>query len=206
MAFENYLLFLAVSLLPAISPGPGMLLALTNALRFGSRATVYSALGNSLGLILLGFAVAFGLAAVFAVSVLAFTIIKILGAAYLIYLGVKLWRDGKSLSLPGTDEVCFSPGRLFRQAFLVSITNPKALILIAALIPPFVDHTEKILPQVTVMSLSYAIICFVCHQLLAQAGGKIRVLLSSAKRMKAVQRVLGTTFIGFGLALSAASR
>jgi threonine/homoserine/homoserine lactone efflux protein len=206
MAFENFLLFVTVSLLPALSPGPGMLLALSNALRFGPRATFYSALGNSLGLLVLGFAVAFGLAAIFAISAVAFTVIKILGAAYLVYLGVKLWRDGKSLSLPGADQVQFDPGRLFRQAFLVSITNPKAMVLLAALIPPFVDHTQTIMPQVTVMSVSYAIICFANHLLLAQAGGRIRVLLSSARRMKAVQRILGSMFIGFGLALTAASR
>ncbi|MBX2805348.1 MAG: LysE family translocator [Hyphomicrobiales bacterium] len=199
-------MFLTVSLLPALSPGPGMLLALSNSLRYGPKATLYSAIGNSLGLLLLGFAVAFGLAAILAISALAFTILKVLGAAYLVYLGVKLWRDGKSLSLADTDQGRFNPHWLLQQGFLVSITNPKAIILLAALIPPFVDHTQAILPQVTVMSVSYAITCFIIHLLLAQAGGRIRVLLSSAWRRKAVQRGLGSMFIGFGLALTAANR
>jgi threonine/homoserine/homoserine lactone efflux protein len=206
MIIESFLLFIAVSILPALSPGPGMLLALSNSLRYGARATFYSALGNSLGLMLMGFAVAFGLAAIFAISAMAFTVIKVIGAAYLVYLGIKLWRDGKALSLPGQDQAPLRPGRLFRQAFLVSITNPKAMVLLAALIPPFVDHSKPILMQVAAMSVTYAIMCFGNHLLLAQAGGRIRFLLSSEKRMKAVQRVLGSLFIGFGAALSAASR
>lgn len=206
MTLETLFLFMAVAILPALSPGPGMLLALSNALRYGSSATFYSAIGNSLGLLAMGFAVAFGLAAVFAVSALAFTIIKFAGAAYLIYLGIKLWRDGKALSLPGEDSALIRPWRLFRQAFVVSITNPKALVLLAALLPPFVDNAQPVLPQVTILSVTYALMCFVNHLLLAQAGGRIRLLISSERRMKAIQRALGSLFIGFGAALTSATR
>ena len=99
-----------------------------------------------------------------------------------------------------------SRARLFRQAFFVSVTNPKALVLIAALIPPFVDRTQPMIPQVAIMSVSYAGICFANHLILAKAGGKLRRFLSSEKRMTAVRRVLGSMFIGFGAALAAASR
>lgn len=206
MVVESFLLFLVVAILPALSPGPGMLLALSNSLRHGPRATFYSALGNSLGLMLMGFAVAFGLAAVFAISAMAFTIVKITGGAYLVYLGIKLWRDGTALPLGGQDQTPLRPAKLFWQALLISITNPKAILLLAALIPPFVDHTEPIMMQVAVMSATYALICFGNHLLLAQAGGRIRLLLASRKRMKAVQRVLGSMFVGFGAALAVASR
>lgn len=206
MLINTWLLFIAVSILPAISPGPAVLLAISNALRYGAHATVYSALGNALGLLLLGFAVAFGLAALLAVSALAFTILKFAGAAYLAYLGVKLWRDGGSLSLPAAKAPAMGRGKLFRQALLVSLTNPKALVILAALIPPFVDHSHAVLPQVAVMSATYAALCFANHLLLAFAGGKARRFLASEKRMRAVRRVLGAMFIGFGAALATASR
>jgi homoserine/homoserine lactone efflux protein len=207
MLMKTWLLFIAVSILPVISPGPGMLLAISNALRYGPQATLYSALGNTLGLTLLGFAVAFGLSAIIAVSAMAFTVVKIIGAAYLFYLGVKLWRDRDAIPLATLNPPPpISRGRLFRQAFFLAITNPKALVLIAALIPPFVDRSQPMFAQVTILSLTYAALCFVNHLTLAFAGSKLRRFLSSERSMTTVRRVLGTMFIGFGAALAAASR
>jgi threonine/homoserine/homoserine lactone efflux protein len=206
MSVNIFLIFVAVSILPAISPGPGMLLAISNALRYGPQATFYSAIGNSLGLMILGLVVAFGLAAILEMSALTFTIVKIIGALYLAYLGIKLWRDGDAIALPGEAVPLTSKARLFRQAFFVSITNPKALVLIAALIPPFVNRSEPLLPQAVIMSVTYAGLCFLNHLVLAFAGGKVRRFLSSEKRIVAVRRVLGSMFIGFGAALAAASR
>lgn len=206
MLFKTWLLFMAVAILPAISPGPGMLLAISNSLRFGPQATFYSALGNSLGLVALGLFVAFGLAAILEVSAAAFTILKIVGALYLAYIGIKLWRDGKAISLPGEIVPVLSRAKLFRQAFFLAITNPKALVLIAALFPPFIDRTQALLPQAAIMSVSYAALCFANHLVLAFAGGKIRRFLSSERRVVAVRRTLGALFVGFGAALATASR
>ncbi len=206
MHMNTWLLFVAVSIVPVISPGPAVLLAISNSLRYGGRATVYSALGNALGLTILGFAVAFGLAALLKVSALAFTALKIVGALYLVYLGVKLWRDGKTIALPSQTVPVMDRGKLFAQALLVSLTNPKALVILAALIPPFVDRTQPLVPQIAVLATTYAVMCFLNHLALALASGKVRRLLSSEGRMRAVRRVLGTMFIGFGAALAAASR
>jgi threonine/homoserine/homoserine lactone efflux protein len=206
MLINTWLLFMAVAILPVLSPGPGMLLAISNALRFGPQATFYSALGNSIGLTALGLFIAFGLAAILEISAVAFTILKIVGAAYLVYLGIKLWRDGKAISLPGDIEPVMSRAKLFRQAFFLAITNPKALVLMAALFPPFIDHTKPLLAQAVILSVTYAVMCFANHLMLAMAGGRIRRFLSSERRIVAVRRVLGTMFIGFGAALAGASR
>jgi homoserine/homoserine lactone efflux protein len=144
--------------------------------------------------------------AILAISAVAFTIIKIIGAIYLAYLGVKLWRDGSAFALPGSEAPAVSRARLFRQALFVSLTNPKALVLIAALIPPFVDHVQPVMPQVTVLSLTCALMCLSNHMFLAFAGGRIRRFLSTEKRIVAVRRVIGSVFIGFGAALAAATR
>jgi homoserine/homoserine lactone efflux protein len=206
MPFSTWLLFVAISLVPVISPGPGMLLAISNSLRYGAGATFYSALGNAIGLTILGLGVAFGLAALLEVSALAFTVVKIVGAIYLAYLGIKLWRDGNAISLASHSAPILGRRTLFAQALLVSLTNPKALVLLAVLIPPFIDRAQPLLPQAVAMAATYAGLCFLNHLMLAFASGKMRRFLSSQKRMLAVRRVLGTMFIGFGAALAAASR
>lgn len=205
MHFETWLLFVAVSLLPVISPGPAILLAISNTLRYGSKSVLYSALGNALGLTLLGFAVAFGLAAIMQASAIAFTIVKFIGAAYLCYLGIKLWREGKAFNfaIDGSHGQR-SAGKFFREAFLVSITNPKALVILAALIPPFVNKGEPVIPQVAVMSMTYAGMCFLNHLGIAFAGARVRRFLSSERRVRYMRRTLGMLFIGFGAALAAA--
>lgn len=207
MELKTWLIFMAVSIFPVISPGPAILLAVSNALRFGPRATLYSATGNMLGLICVGFAVAFGLAAIMAASATAFAIVKFVGAIYLIYLGVKLWRDtGAFVPQTGAAPLAKTPAKLFGEAFFISITNPKAIIILAALIPPFVDASKAAFPQVAIMSATYAGMCFLNHLALAFAGGWMRRMFASERRMRNLRRTLGAMFIGFGAALATASR
>jgi homoserine/homoserine lactone efflux protein len=207
MAFQTWALFVAVSILPALSPGPAILLAISNSIRFGSSATIYSAMGNTLGLTILGFAVGFGLAALMAASAGAFTVVKFVGAAYLLYLGTKLWLSGKALDFsPGTTAIPKPPKKLFIEALLLALTNPKGLVLLAALIPPFVNHNLPVFPQVAIYSITFAVMCFFNHIFLAFAASRVRRFLSSEKRVVAVRRALGTLFIGFGAALALSSR
>lgn len=207
MTFETWLLFLAVAVLPALSPGPAVLLAISNSIRFGPSATIYSAMGNSLGLTLLGLAVASGLAALMAASAYAFTIVKIIGAIYLCYLGVKLWKSGKALDFGSAYAGPLkSRKKLFFEALLLALTNPKGLVLVAALLPPFVNHELPVFPQAAVLSMTFAALCFGNHLFLAFAGAKVRRFLSSERRVLAVRRALGGLFIGFGAALAFSSR
>ncbi len=207
MELKTWFIFLAISILPVISPGPAILLAVSNALRFGPRATLYSATGNMFGLIFVGFAVAFGLAAIMAASAVAFTALKFAGAIYLIYLGVKLWRDKQAfVPLTGPAPLVKTPQKLFGEAFLIAITNPKAIIILAALIPPFVNPSAPAVPQVAIMSITYAGMCFLNHLVLAFAGGWMRRMFASERRMRNLRRTLGAMFIGFGAALATASR
>jgi threonine/homoserine/homoserine lactone efflux protein len=207
MPIDLWLVFIAVSLLPAISPGPAVMLALSNTLRFGRNATLASASGNALGLVLLGYAVAFGFGALMATSALAFTILKIAGAAYLIFLGIKVWRDKTTFQLQqGVPTARKSAWKLFLEAFLVSITNPKAILVITALFPQFMRQDGIDLVEISVLSFTYATLCFANHAAIAFAGGHMRRFLTSARRMCWVRRVTGGLFVGFGTALAAASR
>lgn len=207
MALETWLLFVAVSILPAISPGPAILLAVSNTLRYGSRPTVFSATGNALGLVVLGFCVAFGLAAVMAASATAFLVLKLVGGGYLIYLGIKLWRDRQALHIDTGRPAAVHGGRYFlAQAFLVSVTNPKAILVLTALLPPFLDMQRQLMPQVAILSVTYAVICFANHLFIAYAGGWMRRFLLSERRLTYLRRGLGTLFVGFGVALATMQR
>lgn len=207
MPLDLWLVFVALSLLPAVSPGPGVMLALSNTLRFGRNATLASASGNAFGLVLLGYAVALGFGAIMAASAIAFTVLKIIGAAYLIFLGIKIWRDKTTFQMQdGVLTARKSGWKLFLEAFLVSITNPKAILVITALFPQFMHKGRIDLLEITILSVTYAALCFANHAAIAFAGGHMRRFLTSAKRMLWVRRVTGTLFVGFGTALAAASR
>ncbi|MCV0428910.1 MAG: LysE family translocator [Roseibium sp.] len=207
MSFDLWLVFVAVSLLPAISPGPGVMLAISNTLRFGRNATLASASGNAAGLVIIGYAVAFGFGALMATSAFAFTVLKFIGAAYLIYLGLKVWRDKSSFEVTsGALATRKSPWKLFLEAFLVSVTNPKAILVITALFPQFMRAQGIDLVETSILSFTYAALCYANHAMIAFAGNHLRRFLTSARRIRWVRRVTGGLFVGFGSALATASR
>jgi homoserine/homoserine lactone efflux protein len=207
MTFETWAFFVLVSIPAALSPGPAILLAISNSIRFGPLASVYSALANSVGLTVMGFAVVFGLSTLMAASAAAFTAVKIIGAAYLGYLGVKLWLSGKALDFgPAANATPKNRKTLFFEALFLALTNPKSFILVAALLPPFINHDLPTLPQAAILSITFATMCFFNHVFLAFAGGHARRFLSSEQRTLAVRRALGTMFIGFGAALAFSAR
>ncbi len=207
MTLQTWLTFVLVAILPAVSPGPAILMALSNSLRFGPRSVVYSALGNALGLIVLGFGVAFGLAAIMKTLPAIFVAIKIFGAAYLFYLGLKLWRNETSFQF---DESQSAPSKshrlLFFQALLLSLTNPKGLVLLAVLLPPFVDQDKPVLTQVGLLCVTFAIMCFGNHMFIAFTGAKVRAYLASARFAQGLRRILGGLFMVFGASLALSAR
>ena len=206
MTFETWLVFLVFAIGPAASPGPGLLLTLTNALRYGVGAVLWSAAANATGLVTMSLAVALGAAALLAASTAVFTVLKICGAAYLVWLGIKVLRDRRGFVPPGSPAETASrrppAGRLYRQALVVALTNPKALVLITALLPPFLDAGRPLLGQAVVLALTYGVLCFLVHIALALVAGRLRPWLASRRGAQLVRRTLGGLFIGFGGALA----
>lgn len=204
MTFETWLFFILVCVLPAISPGPGVLLAISNALRFGTKAALLSGLGNSIGLTVLGFAVTMGLGAVMATSAMMFTVIKLFGAAYLLYLGIRVIMDKTAFRVDEANtNIRRSNKQLFGTAIVVSLTNPKSMFLIGALFPQFVGPETGNLVNITILSFTFATMCFFNHVFLALFGGRMREYLASERIVKRVRQTLGSVFIGFGGMLAA---
>jgi threonine/homoserine/homoserine lactone efflux protein len=206
MPIETWLLFMLVAILPAMSPGPAVLLVISNALRFGAGATVISALGNAVGLFILGFAVAYGLDALLAGSAVLFTVLKFAGGLYLAWLGIRLIRNKAAFDLPEAGaERAKSPAALFLEALMVALTNPKAVLLLAALLPHFFAKGPEAV-TVAILAATYAGLCFVNHILLGLLGGRLRRGLASSRLRGWLRGSLGASFIGFGGALAAMSR
>lgn len=205
MTLNTAFLFLAVAFLASISPGPAVLLAISNSLRYGPMATVWSALGNALGLFILGLTFSYGLGTLLATSEIAFISIKIAGAICLIILGIRLWRTSKPAHAAKVRAMTRTRWQLFREALLVSLTNPKAMLLLVALLPPFIDSTRPLFSQVVILSAIYASLCLPNHLCLGYFAGRAKRALMPAHGCLG-QRIASCSFIGLGIAIAFASR
>ncbi|MDP3821003.1 MAG: LysE family translocator [Burkholderiales bacterium] len=133
--------FLLASFVLAVTPGPGVLYIVTRTLAHGRVAGVGSVAGVACGNFLNAVGAAVGLAALFAVSSLAFTLVKFAGAAYLVWLGVRMLRAPSAAAEPGAPLAPVSVARLFREGLLVALLNPKTTLFFAAFLPQFM-HGE----------------------------------------------------------------
>jgi len=173
-------LFALVALIGIATPGPTVLLALTNGSRWGVRASLPGMLGAVLSDFVLISAVAVGLGALLAASEFWFSVVKWIGVAYLAYLGLRLLRSKGSLALPGEAGEAAAPpsGRaVFLRSFLVAVINPKGYLFFSAFLPQFVTPTQPQLPQYLALGLTFAAIDFAVMFTYAAAGAQTLRLL-----------------------------
>jgi len=207
VSLEIWLLFLVVSIAPVVSPGPGILFAITNALRYGPKVTILIGIVNGLGIGVLGLAVGFGLGALMAASMTAFFVLKLVGAGYLVWLGIRIWRDRSAFLVDKSASPGPPPMRaLTFQALAISLTNPKAIVALTALFPPFLNTSDPIGPQVWILAMSYGALCSANHVLIAFAGGWLRRFLENPGRARILRRMTGGMFVTFGTLLAASGR
>lgn len=210
MSVSIWLSFLGISLVTAFSPGPAILLAMSNAASRGVGKALLSSAGNALGIFLVSGAAMIGLGTLLRTSFMLFTALKIVGAAYLVYLGVKQWR-GAGKAAPATalqpePAATASAAQLFRDGLLVALTNPKSIIFFTALFPQFIQPGEAILPQFCVLTFTFVGCALLSHTtfvLLARGAG---ARLKAGKRLRVLQRTSGALFMSLGVALLAVKR
>ncbi len=203
MALEIWVVFSAAAFLNIISPGPAILLAISNGVSSGSKAVVASSLGNTVGLFILSTVSIFGLGLILQASAILFTILKFLGAGYLIYLGVKKFRSTESFFIDDAFEYvekveCF---KKFKEAFIVAVTNPKAILFFIAFFPIFMDTSLPVFPQFMIMTLTFMSMSFLSLMAYGLIAKSARHWFKSQSIVKAFHRVTGGIFIGFGVAL-----
>lgn len=199
---ENYLLFLLVATVTVLSPGPGVVLTLTNSLRYGVIGALPGILGISFGTFIVAGVSATSLGIVLATSSIAFTIMKYLGACYLIYLGVKLWRspsmnmDSLGNSTPNKVDTRFFEG------LLLQLTNPKAVFFFLSVFPQFVNFSSTNINQFTILVVTYVLLVLGIHIAYAYLANSAKIWFLSSRGASIINKVGGGTFICFGAGLA----
>lgn len=171
---QTLLIFAVVAFIGIATPGPTVLLALTNGSRFGVKASLVGMVGAVLSDFVLISAVALGLGALLAASEFWFSVVKWVGAAYLAYLGVRLLRSKGTLAVPDEQSTLgrASSRAIFLRSFLVAVTNPKGYLFFSAFLPQFIVPTEPQLVQYVALAVTFATIDFVVMFGYASAGAR----------------------------------
>jgi threonine/homoserine/homoserine lactone efflux protein len=200
MSLELYLAYVAACVVLVIVPGPTVTLIVANSLTHGTRAGLINVAGTQLGLAVMIAVVAVGLGAMVATMGWWFEWLKLAGAAYLVWLGIKMIRSTGKIGVAGAPA---RPprGGYFWQGFFVLLSNPKVLLLFGAFIPQFVDTSKPYFGQVVFLGLTFMAIATVfdgAYALLAGSAGKFL----SESRVRLVSRLSGMFLIGGGVWLA----
>lgn len=201
MTVTNWLLFCGFALIATFTPGPAVLLAISNSVSSGPRSALVCSLGNALGLFIVSGVAMAGMGAVLATSVIAFTVLKVLGALYLIYLGIKQWRCRASVFSSANQVTKQAPGRMFGRGIVLALTNPKAILFFSALLPQFLTPDLPLLEQFLVLTTSFSICAVLSHVFYALMAHTMRRQLDVPTRVRMFNRVSGGVFCLLGLGL-----
>jgi threonine/homoserine/homoserine lactone efflux protein len=207
MSSGRLLAFAAIAFVVIVLPGPSVFFVVGRALAGGRRVAVFSVLGNAAGEYVQVIAIAVGIGALVKQSVAAFTVLKLLGGCYLLYLGVKTFRERKSLAQTLSSSVPARSDRVsFAQGFVVGATNPKTVVFLAAVLPQFVSRAEgSVAGQILLLGLMFALIAVVSDTLWALAAGGLRSWFArSPRRLELVGGAggLGIAALGVGFLVS----
>ncbi|RTZ13778.1 homoserine/homoserine lactone efflux protein [Vibrio aquaticus] len=203
MDMHVWLAYVVTAIVFSLAPGSGTVNSISNGLSYGTKRSLAAIAGLQIGLAVHIVLVGAGIGALVAQSALAFTIIKWVGAAYLVWLGLQKWRDRSTLATAQTVNQ-LSSMRLMRNAILINLTNPKSIVFLVALFPQFIDPTKDQVTQIMVLGLTTvfidAVVMLGYTSLASQMGRFIR----SDKIMSKINKVFGSMFMGCGALLAAA--
>ncbi|MBE0580761.1 LysE family translocator [Devosia sp.] len=196
--------YLGACFLLAIVPGPTVTVIVANALARGTGAGLAIVAGTQAGFLVMTLVVALGMQALVAFMGWAFDWIKLIGAAYLVWLGWKMWRSNGELG-EARAERTKSRLAMAVEGFLVILSNPKALIFLGAFLPQFVDVTQPTFPQVMILGLFFMLVAGSTDAIYAIVAGRARGLLSAA-RVRVISRVSGLILMTGGVWLALQKR
>jgi len=209
MNLDTWMIFIFTLYAVSIIPGPSMIIALTHGMQYGAKATLATASGNTVASCLQAIISIAGLGAIIATSGTVFMVIKYLGAIYLIYLGIMLWRS------PAWDMQSRSEDskkgqaplrKMFKQGFIIAIGNPKAIVFFTALFPQFLTAQSTSFSHYALMVLVTCSSAFICAMLYAIGGHKITQLLKTYNISKLINKITGGFFVSGGLGIMLSSR
>jgi homoserine/homoserine lactone efflux protein len=190
---SNYIAFIPAAFALAIVPGPTVTVLIANSLKYGSRAGLLNVLGTQVGVVIWLIIAALGLGAAIQVMGVWFDVLRYLGAAYLVWLGLKLFASKGDLSF--AVERARPSGSFFVQGLVVVMSNPKMLVLFGFLIPPFIPQGADVMKTTLILGLIFAVIAALSDTAYALLAGRAGAWLSQ-KRIRAIEIFSGSCLIG----------
>ena len=205
MTFSMYALFIPTFFFVSITPGLCMTLSMTLGMTIGVRKTLWMMLGELVGVGLVVAATALGVAALMLKNPNLFIALKFGGGAYLLYLGIQLWRSKGKMALSCDIENPRQASRsgLITQGFVTAVSNPKGWAFFVALLPPFIVPDQSLLGQLSVMILLILALEFLCLVAYAAGGKALSVYLKNRGNVRLINRIAGTLMIGVAVWLAA---
>jgi threonine/homoserine/homoserine lactone efflux protein len=202
-SIEVYLAFVLASFLVAVVPGPSVTVIIANSLAHGTKAGLLNVAGTQLGVALVLVVLLVGLTTVVEAMAIWFEWIKLAGAAYLVWLGIKLWRSDGNL---GDVTATKAPKKgFFWQGFIVVLGNPKLLFFFGAFIPQFIDPKGEFLVQVAILGVTFMIVASIFDSIYAILAGRAGSMLAR-NRVRLLERISGSFLIGGGVWLALTRR
>lgn len=199
MDFNTWLIYLLAAIGLSLSPGPNGLLALTHGALHGRRKALYTIFGGAFGFVAVIALSMFGIGALLKASLTWLTVLKWIGGAYLVWLGIQIWRS-PAIGIDVGGAVKPRAGwSLFRQGALSALTNPKALLFFAAFLPQFIDPARSLVVQFVVMAGTFAVIEIATELFIASMAHRLNPWLRRVGRR--FNQACGGVFIAIGLAL-----
>lgn len=201
---NEYFLYVTLAITITVIPGPAVILTIKNSIRHGFQRSLAGVLGNFCAMIIMATISALGLGAVLLASSTLFTLVKLAGGLYLVYLGVKAWRgphpayDSLGQTAPQDRKDLIS---VFKDGFWVGMSNPKAIAFFTALFPHFIDAGRAFVPQFLTLILTVEGISFCVLVAYAFVSSKAARYLCREHPMRLFHKLTGGSFVGFGVAL-----
>ncbi len=199
MSIDTWLIFLIAAIGLSFTPGPNGLLALTHGAIYGVRRTVFTVLGGALGFLIVIAVSMFGIGALLLVVPEVLTVLKWVGGAYLVFLGIQVWRAPAIAVAASDDRPVASGWSLFQQGLLAAVTNPKGILFFVAFLPQFIDTDRDLVLQFAIMASTFIVIEIIFELVVAALSQSVQPLLARAGRW--FNRATGGLFIIIGLIL-----
>jgi homoserine/homoserine lactone efflux protein len=212
MIFDVWLTFAVAYLVTTLSPGPNVLLVIRNSLKYGASSALATIFGNLASQLMIVILVACGVGAMIAELPQFFLAMKIIGAGYLIFLGIKQINGARTSVHASRDNntrpvsAKMSRAGVFREAFLVSSSNPKTLLFLSAFMPQFVDQNRAFAGQFAMMYLTIAVIVVCIHLIYSVSTNTLKGQVRNSRFMKAINYLGGSIFMLLGLRLLMSKR
>ncbi len=196
--------FIPTFFLVSLTPGMCMTLAMSLGMTIGYRRTLWMMIGELLGVACVAVAAVVGIATLVLHYPWFFIAFKIVGACYLVYLGIQLWRSKGKLALDGTktSEKKGNDWALTMQGFVTAIANPKGWAFMVSLLPPFIDRSLNLTPQLSFLVGIILVSEFTCMTLYATGGKSLKRLLAKSENVRLVNRIAGAMMMAVGIWLA----